>query len=92
MPIRISVVKYEDNYLEAIVQGETYTLFAPLIDYLLRHPEVEFAMYDVDHPLTQNVRFRLKTKNRPPLDVLREVVGQVIGDIEKLERGFLGGV
>ncbi|BDR93260.1 DNA-directed RNA polymerase subunit L [Vulcanisaeta souniana JCM 11219] len=89
--IKISIVKAEDSYLEAVIQGETYTLFAPLIEYLLKKPDVEYAMYDVDHPLTQNVRFKIRTKGRPPLDVIKEAVNDVLRDIEELEKGFLGG-
>ena len=88
--IKISVVKVEDNYLEAVVQGETYTLFAPLVEYLLKRSDVEYAMYDVDHPLTQNVRFRIKTKGKPPLDVIKETVSEILRDIEDMEKGFLG--
>ncbi len=89
--IKIGIVKVEDNYLEAVIQGETYTLFAPLIEYLLKNPNVEYAMYDVDHPLTQNVRLRVKTKGKPPLDAIKEAVNNVLRDIEELEKGFLGG-
>jgi len=88
--IKISVVKVEDNYLEAVVQGEAYTLFAPLVEYLLKRPDVEYAMYDVDHPLTQNVRFRIKTKGKSPLDVIKETVSEIMRDIEDMEKGFLG--
>ncbi len=84
--LRVRVTRLEDNYLEAIVQGETHTLFAPLTDYLLKHPDVEYAMYDVDHPLLQNVKFRLKTKNRNPVDILREVINNIISDVEELEK------
>ncbi|WP_054856609.1 RpoL/Rpb11 RNA polymerase subunit family protein [Vulcanisaeta sp. JCM 16159] len=86
--IKINIVRAEDNYLEAVVQGETYTLFAPLIEYLLKRPDVEYAMYDVDHPLTQNVRFRIKTKGKPPLDVIKDAVNAILKDIEELENGF----
>ncbi|OYT25311.1 MAG: DNA-directed RNA polymerase subunit L [Thermoprotei archaeon ex4572_64] len=84
--LRVRVTRLEDNYLEAIVQGETHTLFAPLIDYLLKHPDVEYAMYDVDHPLLQNVKFRLKTRSRNPVDILREVINSIISDVEELEK------
>ncbi|WP_069807023.1 RpoL/Rpb11 RNA polymerase subunit family protein [Vulcanisaeta thermophila] len=89
--IKISIVKAEENYIEAVVQGETYTLFAPLIDYLLRNPNVEYAMYDVDHPLTRNVRFRIKTRGKPALEVLKETIGEILKDVEEMEKGFLGG-
>lgn len=89
--IKISIVKAEENYIEAIVQGEAYTLFAPLIEYLLKNPHVEYAMYDVDHPLTQNVRFRIRTKDKPALEVLKETINEILRDIDEMERGFLGG-
>lgn len=89
--IKINIVKAEENYLEVIVQGETYTLFAPLVEYLLKNPDVEYAMFDVDHPLTQNVRFKIKTKGKPPLDVIKETVNAIMNDINEMEKGFLGG-
>ncbi|MFB6470406.1 MAG: DNA-directed RNA polymerase subunit L [Vulcanisaeta sp. AZ3] len=89
--IKINIVKAEENYLEVIVQGETYTLFAPLVEYLLKNPDVEYAMFDVDHPLTQNVRFKIKTKSKPPLDVIKEAVSAIMNDINEMEKGFLGG-
>ncbi len=87
--LNITVLKYEGNYLEILVKGETHTLFAPLIDYLLRHPDVEYAMYDVDHPLLQNVKFRIKTKSRDPLEVIREVVSEILKDIDEFRDKLL---
>ncbi len=87
--LTISIVKYEKNYLELQVKGETHTLFAPLIEYLLKHPDVEYAMYDVDHPLLQNVKFRLKTKSRDPVEVIKEVVKQILNDVDTLKEAIL---
>ncbi len=87
--MKIKVVKYEPNYLEIVVQKETHTLFEPLIEYLLQHPDVELATYDVDHPLLQNVKFRLKTRGRDPLDVLRETVHRVLAVISEFESKLL---
>ncbi len=87
--LNISIIKYEQNYLELQVKGETHTLFAPLLEYLLKHPDVEYAMYDVDHPLLQNVRFRIKTKSKDPVEVIKEVVKQITEDIDKLRDSIL---
>ncbi len=87
--LNLEIVKYDQNYLEVMVKGETHTLFAPLLEYLLKHPDVEIAMYDVDHPLLQNVRFRLKTRNRDPVDVLREVVQAILKDIDSIKEQLL---
>lgn len=83
--LKINIVKYDRNYLEAIIQGETHTLFAPLIEYLLNNPDVEYAMYDVDHPLLQNVRFRIKTKNKEPIEVIKETIQLILRDIQEFE-------
>ena len=89
MPLQVSIVKYDKNYIELLVKGETHTLFAPLIDYLLKHPDVEYAMYDVDHPLLQNVKFRLKTKTRDPIEVLKEAISAIVKDIDEFREKLL---
>lgn len=86
--MRITVVRSEENYLEVVIHDETYTLFSPLLEYLLKHPNVEYAMYNVDHPLTRNTRLRLRTRGRRPMEVMSEVVSQLIKDIEELEKGL----
>ena len=88
--LRVNIVKSEPNYLEVVVQGETHTLFSPLVEYLLKHPDVEYAMYDVDHPLTNNVKFRLRTRTRRPIEVLREVISKILSDIEDVGKGLVG--
>jgi len=87
--LQINIIKYEERYLELIVRGETHTLFAPLIDYLLKHPDVEYAMYDVDHPLLQNVKFKLKTKSRDPVEVLKEAVAELLKDLDEFRDKLL---
>jgi len=89
VPLQVSIVKYDKNYIELLVKGETHTLFAPLIDYLLKHPDVEYAMYDVDHPLLQNVKFRLKTKTRDPIEVLKEAISAIVKDIDEFREKLL---
>lgn len=40
MRVKVLNVKSSDEYLEAVVEGEDYTLFAPpLLEYLLRRME-----------------------------------------------------
>ena len=87
--LKINIVKYDRNYLEAIIQGETHTLFAPLVEYLLKHPNVEYAMYDVDHPLTNVVKFRIKTRGKNPIDVIKEVVNQIQEILDEWENKLL---
>ncbi len=90
--LNIEIVKYDQNYLEILVKGETHTLFAPLLEYLLKHPDVEYAMYDVDHPLLQNVKFRLKTRSRDPVEVLKEVVQDILKDVDAIKEQLLAQI
>ncbi len=89
MPLQMTILKYEKNYLEVVVKGETHTLFAPLVEYLLKHPDVEYAMYDVDHPLLQNVKFRIRTRSKDPVEVLKEVVSEIVRDIDEFRDKLL---
>ncbi|NPA23283.1 MAG: DNA-directed RNA polymerase subunit L [Crenarchaeota archaeon] len=90
--LNIEIVRYDQNYLEIIVKGDTHTLFAPLLEYLLNHPDVEVAMYDVDHPLLQNVKFKLKTRTRDPVEVLKEVVQHILKDVDSIREQLLAQI
>ncbi|MFB6490657.1 MAG: DNA-directed RNA polymerase subunit L [Thermoproteus sp. AZ2] len=85
----LEVVKLEDKYLELRVKGETHTLFSPLVEYLSKDPDVEYVTFDVDHPLLENVTFRLKTKEGSPLDAVKRAVEAILSDLESLEKSLL---
>ncbi len=89
--IRLDIVKYDEKYLEVKVKGETYTLFTPLINLLSRDPDVEHVSLDVDHPLTENVTFRVRARV-DPLIVLERAVNRVIEELKSMESQLLGDV
>jgi DNA-directed RNA polymerase subunit L len=89
MRIKILNIKRGDNYLEAVIEGEDHTLFAPLLNYLLKQKGVEYAMYDMDHPLTRRITLKIRTINRPPMDVLNEAVAGMLIDIDSLKEQLM---
>jgi len=89
--LKLEVVRVAEDYIEFRAEGETHTLFSPLVEYLSMDPEVEYVTYDVDHPLLERVTFRLKTRGSNPLEVVRRVVERILRDLEELERQMVGG-
>jgi DNA-directed RNA polymerase, subunit L (EC 2.7.7.6) len=84
----LEVLRLDDSYLEIKVKGETYTLFSPLVEYLSNDPDVEYVQFDVDHPLQENVYFKVKVRRGNPLEVVQRAVNAILTDLEELERSF----
>ncbi len=88
--ISLDIVRYDGKYLEVRVKGETYTLFVPLVNALSKDPDVEYISFDVDHPLTENVTFRLKARV-DPLAVVERAVAKVVEELRSIEGQLFGG-
>lgn len=82
-------MRLDDRYLEVRVKGESYTLFSPLVEYLSNDPDVEYVQFDVDHPLQENVYFKLKVRRGTPLEAVQRAVNTILADLEELEKGLL---
>jgi DNA-directed RNA polymerase, subunit L (EC 2.7.7.6) len=87
--LNLEVLKLDDRYLEIRVRGESYTLFSPLVEYLSNDPDVEYVQFDVDHPLQENVYFKLKVRRGTPLEAVERAVNTILADLEELEKGLL---
>ncbi|MFN3804966.1 MAG: DNA-directed RNA polymerase subunit L [Pyrobaculum sp.] len=83
------VIRLDGSYLELKARGETYTLFSPLVEYLSNDPDVEYVQLDVDHPLLENIHFKLKVRRGHPLEAVGRAIKAIIADIEELEKGLL---
>ena len=82
-------MRLDDKHLEMKVRGESYTLFSPLVEYLSSDPDVEYVQFDVDHPLQENVYFKLKVRRGTPLEAVQRAVNTILADLEELEEGLL---
>ena len=83
------ILRLDDKHLEIKVRGESYTLFSPLVEYLSSDPDVEYVQFDVDHPLQENVYFKLKVRRGTPLEAVQRAVNTILADLEELEEGLL---
>ena len=82
-------MRLDDKHLEVKLKGESYTLFSPLVEYLSNDPDVEYVQFDVDHPLQENVYFKLKVRRGTPLEAVQRAVNTILADLEDLEKSLL---
>ena len=85
----LEILRLDDRYLEIRAKGESYTLFSPLVEYLSNDPDVEYVQFDVDHPLQENVYFKLKVRRGTPLEAVQRAVNTILADLEELEKSLL---
>ncbi|WP_291767165.1 DNA-directed RNA polymerase subunit L [Caldivirga sp. UBA161] len=87
--IKVKGIKLNGNYMEVMVEGEDYTVMSPLLTYILQDPEVEFATFDMDHPLLRNITLKIRTKGKDPLKVLEDAINRILSDIGELENKLM---
>lgn len=76
--MKINVVKRSGNELKIEIVGSTHGLCNLITKRLLEDKTVDFAGYDVPHPLASspNIYVRMKGKSKPE-DALLRAVGKV---------------
>ena len=87
--LNLEILRLDDKHLEVKLKGESYTLFSPLVEYLSNDPDVEYVQFDVDHPLQENVYFKLKVRRGTPLEAVQRAVNTILTDLEELEKSLL---
>lgn len=86
--LQIEILRLDDHYLELKAKGDTYTLFSPLVEYLSSDSDVEYVQFDVDHPLQEDVYFKVKVRRGNPLEVVQRAVKAIVSDLEELEKSL----
>lgn len=87
--VKVKNIKLSNDYLEVLIEGEDYTTMSPLLTYILQDPDVEFATFDMDHPLLRNITLKIKTKGKDPLKVLEDAINRILSDIGSIEEGLM---
>ncbi len=87
--MKVKILNKAGNELKVEVEGETHTFCNVVQRALLKDERVEFAGYNIPHPLTANPVIYLRTKSRTkPEVVLKDAVQQVQKDAEALRAAF----
>ncbi|NWF94885.1 MAG: DNA-directed RNA polymerase subunit L [Candidatus Thorarchaeota archaeon] len=70
------------------IEGEGHSFCNLLRKTLLEEPAVDFAGYNIDHPLLASPVFTLKTKKRQANVVLREALEKMLARTEDFRKRF----
>jgi DNA-directed RNA polymerase subunit L len=85
-PSTIEHTKYD---LKFEIGGEGHSFPNLLRKTLLEEPSVEFAGYNIEHPLLANPVVALKTKRRQANVVLREALEKMLARTEEFRKKFV---
>lgn len=80
--MKLEVLSADKNQIEFKLVGERHTFAQLLKHYLLKHPDVEFTSYKLNHPLDNEAFFIVRTKKGKPSKVLLEANKEIMRDVE----------
>ncbi|WP_400251227.1 DNA-directed RNA polymerase subunit L [Methanobrevibacter smithii] len=77
----IEIIEDKTLELEFIVHGESHGVCNALRHILMQDSDVEYAVYNIDHPLTGEPNMTIKTKRgKRPRKVLKKAASQLKDD------------
>jgi DNA-directed RNA polymerase subunit L len=87
--MKVKILKKTENELKIEIEGEGHTFCNVVQKALLNKEKIDFAGYNVQHPLTSNPIIYLRTKGRTKPEVmLQEAVEEVQKDTEEFRTAF----
>ena len=85
----IHVIKETENELKIEIEGEGHTFCNALQKVLLEDDKIDFAGYDIPHPLVSNPVVYVRTKeNRKPETAIRDAVKKLLNRSLEFKRAF----
>ncbi len=82
--MKLKVLEEKDNELKLEIEGEEHTFPALLAWALLKDPNVDFAIYDKEHPLVEKATLFIRTKKGSPWTALEKTVKTIEDEFSEL--------
>ena len=76
--MEVKILKKEGNLVEFELPGEDHSLPNLIVKLALKRPEVDYAAYNIPHPLVGSPRIVVRVKEGEPLDVVRSIIEEII--------------
>ncbi len=76
--MEVKILKKESNLVEFELPGEDHSLPNLIVKLALKRPEVDYAAYNIPHPLVGSPRIVVRVKEGEPLDVVRSIIEEII--------------
>ncbi|HDD68892.1 MAG TPA: hypothetical protein ENG61_00855 [Candidatus Korarchaeota archaeon] len=87
--LRVEIKRTKPNEAEIEVYGETYTLLVPLAQSLISLNYVEFAGFDVPHPLEEKGILYVRVREGDPVDAVFEAINNLKREYGELKSSLL---
>lgn len=82
----IEIIEEKPSELTFIVHGESHGICNAIRHVLMKNPEVEYAVYNIDHPLTGEPEMTIKTKeSQSPRIALKKAAEELIKESKELK-------
>lgn len=82
----IEIIEDKTLELKFIVHDESHGVCNALRHILMKNPDVEYAVYNIDHPLTGEPEMTIKTKRgKRPRIVLKKAAKELLDETEKFK-------
>jgi len=82
--MELNILEDKKNILRFELKGEGHTLCNALKNELIKNKDVEYATYNIEHPLIGIPEMVIKTKVKTP----RDAVKKAIEDLSKANKAF----
>lgn len=83
----IEIIKEKTLELEFIVHGESHGVCNALRHILMQNPDVEYAVYNIDHPLTGEPIMTIKTKRgKRPRKALKQAAEELLNETNEFKK------
>ena len=82
----IKVLNKTANEIEFEIEDESHGVCNALRHILMQDEDVEYAVYNIDHPLTGKPIMTIKTKEGNPKDALKRAAEQLKADSESFKQ------
>mgnify|MGYP001154955652 CR=1 FL=1 len=87
--LQLKVLRRTSEEMKIEVEGEGHTFCNLLESVLLEDEDIEFASYDITHPLISNPVVSIRTKNgKKPEEALKGAVEKILQRGKELSEGF----
>lgn len=86
---RVNVKRTKPNEVAVEVVGESYTLLDPVAHILHGLDGIEFAGYDVPHPLEDRGILYVRVQEGDPVDTILEAIGLLKEEYSELRSSLL---
>jgi DNA-directed RNA polymerase subunit L len=82
----IKILNKTANEIEFEIEDESHGVCNALRHILMQDEDVEYAVYNIDHPLTGKPIMTIRTKEGNPKDALKRAAEQLKADSESFKQ------